>query len=78
MSQRQRTAPVGHVGWPYSKSISWHQTVSPQADPLIAGRLGKVHRRPVVRAVLHAFVGSAEPLTSSPTTTRLIGRGRGY
>src|SRR5215468_6334456 len=37
--------------------------MSPQANPLIAGRLGKVHPgRPVVRALLHAFVGSAEPL----------------
>ena len=32
---------------------------------MIAGGLGKVHpRRPVVRAVLHTFVGSAEPLNA--------------
>src|SRR5262249_19820992 len=39
------------------------ETVSPETDALIAGRLSEVDPRfPIMRAILHAFVGSAEPL----------------
>src|SRR2546426_10043458 len=39
------------------------QTVAPEANPLIAGRLRKIDPRfPVVRAVRHTFVSGTEPL----------------
>jgi hypothetical protein len=37
--------------------------MSPETDAAIASRLGKIHPRlPVVSAVVHVFVGGAQPL----------------
>src|SRR6516162_3417620 len=76
VSRRRRTARVGHVGWPYSRSTLWHPDCVPTGRSVDSRPPGQSPPRPPSHStVSHTFVGRTERLdvfANDGTTHRVV------